>query len=894
MKSIVISISLLALAAVAADPYIAYVYPVALQAGTTNRIVVGGQNHSGQLRASVSGDGVKVLDVTKVPGMAPPTGVQLKYLKGWLDSIVAGKREEPPLPEDPHISEWRECTWWRRLGELDDLERSFVEQFLFVPRNGLQMSPSLRDKAIVTVAVAPDAKPGRRELLLFNPGGSSAPHAFFVTAAPHVPEPLYVPPHRRSPGSVKRTPVASPLPVVLDGQIMPGETDRFSLSFDKGQRVKFTVTAREVLPYIGDAVPGFFNPILRLVSPSGKEVAFADDDKYRPDPVMTAVIPATGIYVLEVRDNLYRGREDFVYMVEVEDAAVSRDEARPSQPVVRRVGDNAHHQFDGVIDAPGKSAKHTFDIAEPGLRVIETVARGAGSPLDPVVTLYGPKGADGKPGPKIATWDDTTNALFVGTIAQAECDPVEYHNFKKPGRYTLVVKDRVNAGGKDYFYNVAVRKPSPDFTVHCTRSSFPAHKGDRVRTKFKIDRREGFDGEVKILDTPEVAFKGGVIPAGSNEVSIVAIGRMAETGRSEIEIFAEGLVNGEPMKRRVVPADEAEQAFAWTHLVPTRTFFCTYAVRKPVPPRAEDWPKLPYRLFADVQCKTNVVYDVKVGASSDERIKARAERRLRFRRVVRTCAEPALKRWQMNSFVCGGVTEFDDAKGVPIADPYAMRLMGVAQNAAPDSDVLVYAPSSHLAVAVSAVKQLKGQGWCADLLFEDRLSAIAWNTGYRIVYVPETIPCDTNTATTILKKLDGVTGAMVFEKKMPEGLEGKFVEKRGCRMVQRGTGRRIRIVCGPRAAALDLAWAKREPFADVKGLSFSRWKDGDETVYFLYNVGKERVSRKFKPSAKTVTAKILNPSNGAVKPLKVVDGVVELSLAPGEARWLRTYPFAAR
>ena len=47
----------------------------------------------------------------------------------------------------------------------------------------------------------------------------------------------------------------------------------------------------------------------------GRELAFSNDYRFHPDPVLFFRIPATGEYVLEVKDALFRGREDIVYRI---------------------------------------------------------------------------------------------------------------------------------------------------------------------------------------------------------------------------------------------------------------------------------------------------------------------------------------------------------------------------------------------------------------------------------------------------------------------------------------------------------------------------------------------------------------------------------------------------
>ena len=44
-------------------------------------------------------------------------------------------------------------------------------------------------------------------------------------------------------------------------------------------------------------------------------MAYADDYRFHPDPVLYYEIPEDGEYVLEIKDAIYRGREDFVYRI---------------------------------------------------------------------------------------------------------------------------------------------------------------------------------------------------------------------------------------------------------------------------------------------------------------------------------------------------------------------------------------------------------------------------------------------------------------------------------------------------------------------------------------------------------------------------------------------------
>ena len=108
----------LALAASGADPYAGYIYPAGIQVGTTNRFVIGGQGLRNIKSVFFDNPGLEVVSFEVVPGFPnPANGFQRRHLIKWLDGIAAGNREEPPLPDDPHISEWRSNSWcasWAR------------------------------------------------------------------------------------------------------------------------------------------------------------------------------------------------------------------------------------------------------------------------------------------------------------------------------------------------------------------------------------------------------------------------------------------------------------------------------------------------------------------------------------------------------------------------------------------------------------------------------------------------------------------------------------------------------------------------------------------------------------------------------------------------------------
>ena len=552
-----------------ADPYVGYIYPCGIQAGMTNRLVVGGQGLGGVRDVVVSGDGVKVLSIEMVPRFPPAPGPQFRYLAKWLDGIARGDRTAPPLPTNPkaHVDEWRSNKWWRVLGELDEQKISIVERALYIRPNRLQSSPSLNQSMLVTVAVAPDAKPGAREFRALGQNGMSAPRPFIVPSAPREAEALWAPSHRRRPPA----PAVTNLPCVLDGQIMPGQTDTWTLHLQKGRTVTLSTVARELQPYIGDAVPGFFNPALRILDASGAEVAFADDNFYHPDPVLVFTPSADGDYKLEVHDLLYRGRADFVYAITVEAGAHPVDPRHVSlwpNPVPPSPPDVACTTFTGVVARAGTPSDHAFEVKEPGDYVLDVLARRIGSPLDARVSVLG--SADDKP---VAVFTDTTNLVFRGSLIQGECDPVGTCRLAA-GTYRLRVEDEAGKGGPEWSYTLRVYRPAPSFEVWTAKSSFAfrARNGSSQMKVFVV-RSGGFNGPVELDETPDFRFSPATIPAGTNMLKVALVSKQRSPQPvQELQFTASAQVNGKAQTVRIQPADEYNQAFAWDHLLPSHAF----------------------------------------------------------------------------------------------------------------------------------------------------------------------------------------------------------------------------------------------------------------------------------------------------------------------------------
>lgn len=555
-----------------ANPYAGYLYPAGVKAGSTVRVLIGGQNLGGITGGIISGKGVRVKRAVVIPGFPLPEGSQRAWLYKWIAGIEKGNKEKPPFPAPEKLEGWRKCDWWMKLDQLEPMELMLVIRNLHVRRNPLQQTPSLRQLLIIDVEADADAAPGMRELRVYGRRGVSAPKLFFVDKCDHYQEPPYTAPHHPRPD----TPYVKAVPAVVNGQIMPGETDSFIVRLEKDTEYTFTLTGRKFQPFIGDAVPGHFQPVLQIFGPDGKAVAFADDEYFLPDPVLRFKSGKAGDYLLKIRDNLYRGRGDFVYRVAMEKGykryrlnekmLTEFDEAGEEELRNRKIYIGRSLVITGAIGKGGEKDCFRFK-GSAGMKFSAAVAaRCNGSPLDAVLTLYAP---DGK---VLAQADDAAKAINVGENLQ-QVDPEIEYTLPVSGTYKIEISDLNNAGGKDFRYRLKLGKIEPDFNVYTVRSMCNISPKGEGSVKALIERTGGFTGEIRISGDRNYV-PPQVVKADAKEFNL----RLRNPERRKappknITIYAEADINGRVVRKKVVAADIFNQAFAYDHLLPAE-YFC--------------------------------------------------------------------------------------------------------------------------------------------------------------------------------------------------------------------------------------------------------------------------------------------------------------------------------
>ena len=558
------------------EPHIGYLYPAGGQQGAVFRVAVGGQFLQGADNAYVSGEGVRA---SVAEYARPLNNNELRDVerflrefvrKRWSAKAVRAANMQPPdkpaLPDHP---------WLRDLDQKSARELARLRTKLSDPKK--QPNAQIAEQVEIDVTIDPTAAPGERELRLVTPAGLTNPMHFQVGVLPEVCEEDFI-----GPGD-PATSVVDP-PVVLNGQIMPGEVDRFRLRARKGQRLVIRAQARQLIPYLADAVPGWLQATMALYDPKGNEVAYADDYRFNPDPVLFYKIPEDGVYGLEVRDAIYRGREDFVYRIAVGElpfitqmfplgghagsptlatvtgwnlpAETLQLDTRPGGDAIRQAGVNPDeglcnevpYAVDGLSehteaepnDTTGDAEAVTFPlivngrIGRPGdvdmFRfdgrageevVAEVYARRLNSPLDSVLRLVDSTGG------LVASNDDHMEKdghLHTGPgLLTHHADSYLRARLPKDGAYWVHLFDAQQQGGDAYGYRLHLRPAQPDFAVRLTPSTINVPAGRSVPVTVRAVRRDGFDGDIRLVlrDAPAgFTLRDARIPSGEDSVQM--------------------------------------------------------------------------------------------------------------------------------------------------------------------------------------------------------------------------------------------------------------------------------------------------------------------------------------------------------------------------------------
>ncbi len=601
-------------------PHAGYVYPAGGRLGDTVEVVVGGQFLDGVNGVIISGGGVHA---TIAEYEKPLTQGQFNKLRDQLQELMDKKKTATVTwtPDDD-----------KTVADL----RMKIAAFIRRP-----MTPAIAETVRLQVKLDPNAAIGERELRLVTPSGVTNPIVFCIGQLPEFskkPAKVESETAKTSKTVAKaRAQLQAParpeppitditLPTIVNGQITPGGIDRYRLQAAKGQHLVIAAGVRELIPYISDAVPGWFQAALGLYDAAGKELTYADHYSFHQDPVLDYEIPADGAYTLAIHDSIFRGREDFVYRIAVgelpyvtsifplggkagvrtsvelkgwnlpatrlvEDTkgrapgvypiSVTKGEiasnrmpfAVDSYPeILEREPNNtvatAQHVklpliINGRIDRPGDTDVFRFEGKAGDEIVAEVVARRLDSPVDSILRLTDAKGK------QIAVNDDFDDK-GAGLITH-QADSLIRIKLPATGLYYLSIADTQRKGGPDYAYRLRISHPQPDYQLRMTPSSISARGGTVTPVTVYALRKDGFGGEIalKLKDAPAgFVLSGGWIPAGQSSARCtLTVPAKKADGPVEVHLEGTAQLDRHEVRRPGIPAEDMMQAFAYHHLV---------------------------------------------------------------------------------------------------------------------------------------------------------------------------------------------------------------------------------------------------------------------------------------------------------------------------------------
>jgi len=672
---------LVAAASSARAQYIGYAYPAGGQKGTTFQIRLGGQGLTDISSLVVTGEGVSVrlveynrvwgnqelgllrqqlrelqkkettvsdvmaakmafyefpasIEPPKVDGLVCPVCGRLNPLVATVCEKCGANLEKPPNPSPAAKNEPPKSGKEAAKQKLiERIQRIFAED----QRNAAVRAHT--ELVFAEVTVAPDAKPGRREIRVITKRGISNALPFFVGQVREIARKPMQTCQKPTLGKeelaiVRRPPeeelVRMTVPCTMNGQLAAGWVNRYRFRARKGQRLVISAKARQLIPYVADGVPGWFQAVLRIHDADGNELAYNDDFRFDPDPVLFFEVPADDEYVLTINEALFRGRESFTYRITIgelpfvtsifplggragEPVNIEMDgwnlekatlapppqDAKPGKHLIAATDgtfvsnyvpfaldtlpecpdaesndDPANAQkvslpiiVNGRSDHPGD-----WDVFEVEGKAGETIvaevhARRLGSPFDSFVKVTGP---DGK---VIALNDDHYDAASGLNTDHAD----SYLMVKLPadGKYHVHLGDTRRHAGKAYAYRLRISQPQPDFELRLIPSKMVMRSKSAASVKVFAIRKDGFDGPIKLSfkDLPEgLESSGATLAANAETVGLALKTSLEEMDKPvNLTVLGSATVGDREIVREAVPAEDTMQAFLWRHLLPADT-----------------------------------------------------------------------------------------------------------------------------------------------------------------------------------------------------------------------------------------------------------------------------------------------------------------------------------
>ena len=417
-------------------------------------------------------------------------------------------------------------------GRLQDAK----EIFFYGPGFEVTKFEAAAGSVKATIKVLPTCRLGQHVAQIRTASGVSEYKTFWVGPFGTTPE--------KEPNSDFASPQPVPLNITVTGVVTNEDVDYYVIEAKKGQRIAAEVEGMR----LGTTL---FDPYIAILDSKRFELASADDSPLVwQDAVVSAVAPADGRYIVEVRESAYGGNGGCAYRLHIgtfprptavypaggqlgQDIEVTflgdatgpfkqtfklpaenRElfelepkaggqvapsgnrfrlfphgnnlEVEPNDEIAKATPGVLPKAFNGVIEKQGDIDYFKFAAKKGQVFNIECYARRIRSGLDPVMNLYKADGGG------IAGNDDSRgpDSYFRVTI------PAD-------GDYLLRITDHLGRGAKDFVYRVEMTQPKVQLTTSIPRFSrygqyrqwIVVARGNRFATMINFGR-SNFGGDL--------------------------------------------------------------------------------------------------------------------------------------------------------------------------------------------------------------------------------------------------------------------------------------------------------------------------------------------------------------------------------------------------------------
>lgn len=370
--------------------------------------------------------------------------------------------------------------------------------------------------------IAPDCPLGEHVLRLRTATALSDAVTFWVSPFPKLPE------FEKKAGEDDTLATAQrvPMNITIDGHIDPGDRmdiDYYAVAAKQGDRLSVEVESVR----LGTLHQGLGDNDLavRILDSAGKQLARgADNPLFVQDPVLSIVTPVTGVYFIEVKQQMYQAPRNNYYRLHIGNFLrpmltfpLGGEAGKPlalriygdplgehteTITLPERTGDFEYFaggapspnllrvspfpnvlkadsgittapalpiSFNGIYSQPGAPDVFRFPARKGETWKVRVIARGAGSPMDPKIWIRSTKSAS-----NIVTADDA-RLNDLGYVSNRgtwhikdTLDPIALFKVPADGDYLLGIEDTRGKSGPDFAYRIEIEPTRDLIYTHIT------------------------------------------------------------------------------------------------------------------------------------------------------------------------------------------------------------------------------------------------------------------------------------------------------------------------------------------------------------------------------------------------------------------------------------------